>query len=163
MATCWLSQTGAIFVLLAISKPCIRFRCCLYRFQPKSSHISSGILGLQSWCLVHLFPSGARICIAYHISHIMPCIASCCLCIAPCLIVGPLLVLLLWVEPRDEYVTEEPIEYANEDPAFNNSENLVGKMIIPSISLLSLLASCSLYCYAALPTTFYIMPPIWPC
>ena len=38
-----------------------------------------------------------------------------------------------------------------------------GKMIIPSKSLLSLLASCSLYCYAALPTTCYIMPPILPC
>ena len=38
-----------------------------------------------------------------------------------------------------------------------------GKMTIPSTSLLSLLASCSLYCYAALPTTCYIMPPILPC
>ena len=38
-----------------------------------------------------------------------------------------------------------------------------GKMTIPSKSLLSLLASCSLYCYAALPTTFHIMPPILPC
>ena len=38
-----------------------------------------------------------------------------------------------------------------------------GKMTIPSKSLLSLIASCSLYCYAALPTTCYIMPPILPC
>ena len=38
-----------------------------------------------------------------------------------------------------------------------------GKMTIPSKSLLTLLASCSLYCYAALPTTCYIMPPILPC
>ena len=38
-----------------------------------------------------------------------------------------------------------------------------GKMTIPSKSLLYLLASCSLYCYAALPTTCYIMPPILPC
>ena len=38
-----------------------------------------------------------------------------------------------------------------------------GKMTIPSKSLLSLLASCSLYCYATLPTTCYIMPPILPC
>ena len=38
-----------------------------------------------------------------------------------------------------------------------------GKMSIPSKSLLSLLASCSLYCYAAIPTTCYIMPPILPC
>ena len=34
------------------------------------------------------------------------------------------------------------------------------KMTKPLKSLLSLLASCSLYCYAAIPTTFYIMPPI---
>ena len=38
-----------------------------------------------------------------------------------------------------------------------------GKMTIPSKSLLSLLASCSLYCYAALTTTCYIMLPILPC
>ena len=40
-----------------------------------------------------------------------------------------------------------------------------GKMIIPSKSLLSLLASCSLFCYAyaAIPTTCYIMPLILPC
>ena len=52
-------------------KPCIRFRWSLYRFRLKSSHISSGILGLPSWCIVHPFSSVARICIAYHISHIM--------------------------------------------------------------------------------------------
>ena len=38
-----------------------------------------------------------------------------------------------------------------------------GKMTIPSKSLLSLLASCSIYCYDAIPTTCYIMPPILPC
>ena len=38
-----------------------------------------------------------------------------------------------------------------------------GKMTIPSKSLLSLLASCSLYYYAALPTTCHIMPPMLPC
>ena len=38
-----------------------------------------------------------------------------------------------------------------------------GKLTIPSKSLLSLLASCSLFCYAAIPTTCYIMPPILPC
>ena len=52
----------------------------------------------------------------------------------------PLLVFLLWVEPGDEYVIEEPVEYTNEDQAFDNSENFAGKMIIPSKSLLSLLA-----------------------
>ena len=74
-----------------------------------------------------------------------------------------LLVFLLWVEPGDEYVNEEPVEYANKDQAFDNSENIAGKMTIPSISLLSLLASCSFYRYVTLPTTCYIMPPILPC
>ena len=58
---------------------------------------------------------------------------------------------------------QEPVEYANKDQAFVNSENFASKMTIPSKSLLSLLASCSLYCYVALPTTCYIMPPILPC
>ena len=70
---------------------------------------------------------------------------------------------LLWVEPGDEYVIEEPVEYAYEDQAFVNSENFAGKMTIPSKSLLSLLASCSLFCYVAIPTTCYNMPPILPC
>ena len=51
----------------------------------------------------------------------------------------PLLVVLLWVEPGDEFVYDEPVEYAYKDQAFDNSENLVGKMTIPSKSLLSLL------------------------
>ena len=67
----------------------------------------------------------------------------------------PLLVFLLWVEPGDEYMIEVPVEYAYEDQAFDNSENHVGKMTIPSKSLLSLLARCSLYfyAYAMIPTT----------
>ena len=48
---------------------------------------------------------------------------------------------------------EEPVEYAYEDQAYVNSENFAGKMTIPSKSLLSLLASCSLYCYTAIATT----------
>ena len=77
----------------------------------------------------------------HRISHLAyhACIASCCLCIAPWLIVVPLLVFLLWVDLGDEFVNEEPVEYAYEDQAFDNSENLAGKMTIPSKSLLSLL------------------------
>ena len=76
-------------------------------------------------------------------SHIISRI-SCMFCILllmhfPWLIVVPLLVFLLWVEPGDEFVNEEPVEYAYEDQAFDNSENLAGKMTIPSKSLLSLL------------------------
>src|SRR3954463_14418542 len=85
---------------------------------------------------------------ALHTTSRMPCFASCCLCIASWLIVVPLLVFLFWLEPGDEYVTEEPVENAYEDQAFDNSENLAGKMTIPSKSLLSLLARCSLFCYA---------------
>ena len=38
-----------------------------------------------------------------------------------------------------------------------------GKMTIPLKSLLSLLASCLIFCYAAIPTTCYIMSPMLPC
>ena len=50
---------------------------------------------------------------------------------------------------------EEPVEYAYEDQANINSENFAGKMTIPWKSLLSLLARCSLCCYAyaTIPTT----------
>ena len=69
------------------------------------------------------------------------------------LIVFLLLVVLSWVETGEEYVNEGPIEYAYEDQG--NSENFAGKMTIASKSLLSLLARCSLFCYAydTIPTT----------
>ena len=66
----------------------------------------------------------------------------------------PLLVFLPWVEPGNEYVHEEPVEYANEDQAFDNSENLAGKMTLPSISLLFLLASTRSIAMLALPALF---------
>ena len=43
-----------------------------------------------------------------------------------------MLVFLLWLEPRDENVIDEPVEYAYEDQAYVNSENFAGKMTIPS-------------------------------
>src|SRR3954468_18128714 len=98
------------------------------------------MLGLPRLCPVHPCPSRACIRIAYHLSHSMTCFASCCLRIGSWLILVPLLVLLSWVEPGDEYVNEEPVENAFEDQAFDNSETLAGKMTIPSKSLLSLLA-----------------------
>ena len=69
------------------------------------------------------------------------------------LIVFLLLVCLVWVEPGGEFANEDPIEFAYEDQV--NSDNFAGKMIIPSKSLLSLLARCSLFCYAyaTIPTT----------
>ena len=78
-------------------------------------------------------------CISHLACHDMYCI----MLLVHCTVIycGSLLVFLLWVEPGDEYMHEEPVEYANEDQAFDNSENLAGKMTIPSMSLLSLLAS----------------------
>ena len=94
-------------------------------------------------------------CISHPAYH--ACFASCCLRIAPCLILVPLLVSLFWAEPEDEFMNEEPVEYAYEDQAIVNSENFAGKMTIPSKSLLSLLARCSLFCYAyaTMPTTCF--------
>ena len=50
-------------------------------------------------------------------------------------------------------MNEEPVEFAYEDQV--NFENFLGKMTIPSKSLLPLLARCSLFCYAyaTIPTT----------
>ena len=62
------------------------------------------------------------------------------------LIVFLLLVCLVRVEPGDEFVNEEPVEFTYEDRV--NSDNFARKMTIPSKSLLSLLARCSLFCYA---------------
>ena len=73
-------------------------------------------------------------CLAYHAMFCIMFLEHC-----TWLIVFVLLVVLAWVEPGDEFVNEEPVEYAYEDQAFDNSENLAGKMTIPSKSLLSLL------------------------
>ena len=69
----------------------------------------------------------------------MTCFASCCLRISRCWLWFRLFVFLSWVEPGDEFMNDEPVEYAYEDQAFDNSENLADKMTIPSKSLLSLL------------------------
>ena len=39
-------------------------------------------------------------------------------------------VFFLWVEPGDEFLNEDPIEYVYEEQAFDNLENFAGKMII---------------------------------
>ena len=77
----------------------------------------------------------------HRISHLAYHDMYCIMLFVHCTVIncGSLLVFLLWVEPGDEYMTEEPVEYANEDQAFDNSENFEGKMTIPSKSLLSLL------------------------
>ena len=82
MATCCKLQTSVIFVLLAISKPCLRFRRSLYRFQAKSSHLSSSTLGFPSWGQVLSFLVKSCICITYRIRHSIPC--SCVGCLLCC-------------------------------------------------------------------------------
>ena len=86
-----------------------------------------------------------------------------CLRIAPWLIVVPFACVLALGRAGRRVRDRGTVEYAYEDQAFVFWENFAGKMTIPSKSLLSLLASCSLYCYAAIPTTCFIMPPILPC
>ena len=83
-------------------------------------------------------------CISCHILHFASRIASRIayrhfiilhgLAVVDCNIVA---CLSCWVESGDEFATEDPVEFACEDPA--NSDNCAGKMIIPSKSLLSLL------------------------
>ena len=161
MATCCLSQTGAIFVLLAISKPCIRFRWSLYRFQPKSPHLSSGTLGFPSWGQVpfslsnHAYASHTASRISYHV-HVM--VDYYVVCFFP--------VLLLWVG-SDNVVFVRTLSTTSVcllHGLFLLSCGILGKMTIPSKSFLSLLASCSLFCYAyaAIPTTcLSCLPYCW--
>ena len=82
MATCYKSRNVAIFELIAISKPWLRFRRSLFRFQAISSHLSSGTLGFPSWGQVQSFLIKSWICIAYRIPHIIPC--SCVGCLLCC-------------------------------------------------------------------------------
>ena len=74
-----------------------------------------------------------------------------------------LLVCLVWVDPGNEFASEEPVEFAFEDQV--NSDNFAGKMIIPSKSLLSLLARllALLLCLCYDAYHLLIMPPKLPC
>ena len=76
-------------------------------------------------------------CISHLAYHAMCCI----MLLVHCTVIdcGSIACVLVWVVPGDEFVNEELVEYAYEDQAFDNSENLAGKMTIPSKSLLSLL------------------------
>ena len=153
MATCCLLQTGAIFVLLAISKPCIWFRWSLYRFQPKSPHLSSGTLGFPSWGQVHSSLVKFCICIAYRIPHIIPC--SCVGCLLCCVLLsGVCLFGLVPVTSRLwGFVRLRPFVFFMDSFFF-----LVGSQArwpYPRNHFYLCLLSCSLFCYAyaAIPTT----------
>ena len=60
---------------------------------------------------------------------------------------------------------EEPFDYVRLSSSWTRSSSLrdLRQDDHTLKSLLSLLASCSLYGYTAIPTTCYIMPPILPC
>ena len=162
MATCWLSQTGAIFVLLAISKPCIRFRWSLYRFQPKAPHLSSGTLGFPIWGQFQSFLSKSCICITYRIPHIIPCSCVgcllCCVLLLRCCFFG-LVPITSWLWRP---VRLCPFVFFME--SFFFLAGFQARWPYPQNHFYLCLLSCSLFCYAyaAMPTTCYIMPPILP-
>ena len=152
MATCCLSQTGAIFVLLAISKPCPRFRRSLYRFQAISSHISSGTLGISMLRPGSFIP--LQIMHMHRIPH--PAYHTMFMCWLFTMLCASFPVLLLRVGfgniafVRNRSSTSSCLLHG----LVLLPCGISGKMIIPSKSLLSLLARCSLFCYAyaAIPT-----------
>ena len=137
-------------IMLLIAESCHScFACHLQTVHPFPVifiSISTEIISSFQWhtwfakllpCSSFFFRSTHTHCISYLAYH--SCIASCCLCISRVWLWFRCLLFLFWVEPGDEYAYEEPVEYAYEDQTFDNSENLAGKMTIPSISLLSLL------------------------
>ena len=134
-------------VLLAICKPCVRFRGSLYRFQLKSSPLSSGLLGFPRWGLLHHLLLRLK-CFHMH-THII--LASCWLCIAPCLILCHV-VFLCWVEPGAETENEVTTEVEFEEPSYDPIDDSTGKMTWPryhyylclllDVSLFSLLPRC---------------------
>ena len=108
--------------------------------------ILTGIISYFRWhaCFAKLRPCSSFFFRSTHMHRISylayhTCFASCCSSISCDCLWFRLLVFLFWVDPGDEFVNEELVEYAYEDQAFDNSENLAGKMTIPSKSLLSLL------------------------
>ena len=145
VSCCLLS--GTVLLIAELCHPC--FACHLQIMHPIPViliSISTEIISsfhLHTWfaklmpCSSFPFRSTHMHCISKLAYRAMYCIML--LVLFPWLIVVPLLVFLLWVELGDEFVNEEPVEYAYEDQAFDNSENLAGKMTIPSKSLLSLL------------------------
>ena len=106
----------------------------------------------------------------------MPCIFKpdmhhTCLCIMPCLCDGCLLCclflsgLLLSLASVSFRSCEDSFDYVRLSSSWTRSSSLrdLRQDEHTLESLLSLIASCSLYRYVALPTTCYIMPPILPC
>ena len=151
MATCCISQTGAIFELLAISKPCLRFRWSLYRFQAKSSHLSNGTLGFLSWGQVHSFLVQSCICIAYRIPHIIS--YSCVGCLLCCVLISG--VCFFGLVPIT-CICEDPFVYVRLSSSWTRSSSLRDFRQddqYPRYHFYLCLLVASFYRYAALPIT----------
>ena len=86
-----------------------------------------------------------------HEMHHIDLLASCCLWIAPCLILCHV-VFLCWVEPEAETENEVPTEVEYEEPSYDPIDDSTGKMTWPryhyhlclllEVSLFSLLPRC---------------------
>ena len=156
MATCCISQTGAIFELLAISKPCIRFRWSLYRFQSKSSHL---LLDFQVEArFMHLLSILAYASHpAYHTMFMCWLFTMLCASFRCCFFGLVPITSRLWGSVR-----LCPFVFFMDLFLFLAGSQ--ARWSLPSISLLSLLASCS---SIAMPMLRYhhllIMPPKLPC
>ena len=153
MATCCISQTGAIFELLAISKPYLRFRRSLYRFQVISSHLPVAHLDFQVEARFnhslsnHAYASHTTSRISYHVRVLVVYYVVC---------FFPVLLLRVGSDNVVFVRTRSTTSVCLLHGLVLLPCGISGKMIIPSKSLLSLLASCSFFCYAyaAIPTTF---------
>ena len=136
MLSCYLSQISVILVLLAISKPCTDSGDLYIDFN--RNHLTFPVALLDFHVEARFNHSLSNLAYASHIASRIS-YHVCIMLLEHCtwLIVLLLLVVLVWVEPGDEFMNEEPVEFAYEDQV--NSDHFVGKMIIPSKSLLSLL------------------------
>ena len=161
MLTCCSIVTWCILsaIMLLIAESCHScFACHLQTVHPIPVifiSISTEIISSFQWhawfakllpCSSFSFRSTHLHCIAHPAYHAMFCIML--LVRFPWLILVLLLVFLFWVDPGDEFVNEEPVEYTYEDQAFDNSENLADKMTTPRNHFYLCYASCSLYCHA---------------
>ena len=149
MATCCLSQTGAIFVLLAISKPCIRFQWSLYRFQPNHLTFPVALLDFQVEARFnhsfanHAYASHTASRISYHV-HVW--------FVYYVVWFFPVLLLRVGSDNVASVRTHSTMSVCLLHGLVLLPCEISGKMAIPSKSLLSLLSSCSFYRYVTLPT-----------
>ena len=91
-----------------------------------------------------------RIMHMHRISHPAYHTMFCIMLLVHCtwLIVSPFVCVLVLGRAGRRVPERGPVEYADEDQAYDNSENLAGKMTTPRNHFYLCYASCSLYCHA---------------